>query len=80
MSNRVHELEIKPEVALNAFSMFYAHMMDNTAKHPAFQIQDTNQLQEISPILSNSDSLFEKKTDANLMVVIAGVEQPQGKS
>lgn len=77
VSSASQQVENTPEVSMNAFAMFYSHMMDTSASHPAFMLQDE---QEIGAFLPVSNDLFTKKINANLMVIISGVNSPQGKA
>lgn len=82
-SDNVKQMETKPEVSMNAFSMFYSHMMDSASNHPALLLQDAAQkeaiqgAQKIAPFLPQSNDIFTKKVNANLMVIISGVQSPQ---
>jgi hypothetical protein len=73
--------ETKPEVSMNAFSMFYSHMMDTSASHPAFHLQqDANEaLNQVASFLPQSNDMFTRKVNNNLMIIISGVQSPQGK-
>lgn len=79
-NNEAVSVENQPEVSLDAFSMFYSHMMDNTAKHPALRLQTgaIQEAQDLIGFLPQSDDLFQKKLNANLVVVVSGVSTPQG--
>ncbi|KAI8077010.1 hypothetical protein BDF21DRAFT_421828 [Thamnidium elegans] len=68
------QVENTPQVSMDAFSMYYSHMMDNSADHPAFKLQDGQQMNSFLP---TSNDLFTKKVNANLMVVVSGVQAPQ---
>lgn len=61
---------------MNAFSMFYSDLMDTSASHPALMLQDEQQMGAYLPTLNND--LFQKKVKANMMVIISGVNSPQG--
>ncbi|KAI8977153.1 hypothetical protein BDF20DRAFT_873290 [Mycotypha africana] len=68
---------------MNAFSMFYSHIMDSTIKHPALRLQDKSQMEamegfeELKPFIPTTNSPFEKKVDASLVVLIKGVNSPE---
>lgn len=69
---------------MNAFSMFYSHMMDTSSRHPLlFQSPNSNDMQQeqeaLVDFLPKSSDIFTKKIHANLMVLISGVSSPQGK-
>ncbi|KAG1473509.1 hypothetical protein G6F56_000911 [Rhizopus delemar] len=56
------------QVSFDTFSMFYSHMMDTSQS--AMVVQDNNWLPQ-------SKNLFEKKVDANLVVLLSSVQSPQ---
>ncbi|KAI9480611.1 MAG: hypothetical protein EXX96DRAFT_563498 [Benjaminiella poitrasii] len=81
-SNEKSSLTSQPEISLNAFSMFYSHIMDSSSSRPAFlRLQDSNaqmgEVETISPLFPQSNDLFEKKVDGNLVVIISGVNAPE---
>lgn len=84
MISSTEQLETKPEVSLNAFSMFYSHMLDTTHSHPALRLQNVAQkeaiegVQKITPFLPQSNDIFTKQVNANMMVIVSGVQSPQG--
>ncbi|KAI7898338.1 uncharacterized protein BX663DRAFT_525484 [Cokeromyces recurvatus] len=72
----------QPEVSLNAFSMFYSHVMDSSSSQPAYlRLQDkTAQMEEIDTISTffpQSNNVFEKKVNGNLVIIISGVKAPE---
>lgn len=84
MNNGV-QFGTKPEISMNAYSVFYSHMMDTTSNHPALLLQDAAQAEafegakEIASYMPQSNDIFTKKVNANLMVIVSGVHSPQGK-
>ncbi|KAK4517756.1 uncharacterized protein ATC70_001100 [Mucor velutinosus] len=69
-----------PEVSMNSFSMFYSHMMDTSSKHTALRMQNENNVdsfkdvQELASLLPASSSLFEKKVDGSMIVIVSGAK------
>ncbi|KAI8377172.1 hypothetical protein EDC96DRAFT_494747 [Choanephora cucurbitarum] len=77
VSNTVQPAEHKqPEVSLDDFSLFYSDMMDNThTDHSALRLQDSSR--NMNAFLPQTDDLFEKKLEGNLVVVVSGVQAPE---
>ncbi|CEP12128.1 hypothetical protein [Parasitella parasitica] len=80
VSNNEKTLSSTPEISLNAFSMFYSHMMDTASEHPALRLQNENSInslkdtQDIASLLPKASNLFEKKVDGSMIVIVSGVE------
>ncbi|KAI7895999.1 uncharacterized protein EV154DRAFT_535819 [Mucor mucedo] len=55
--------------------MFYSDLMDTSASHPALMLQDEQDIGSHLPTFDND--LFKKKINANMMVIISGVNSPQ---
>lgn len=59
--------------------MFYSHMMDTASDQPVLRLQNENNMdtlkdvQEITSLLPTTSNLFEKKVDANMVIIISGV-------
>lgn len=53
--------------------MFYSHMIGSSANHPVLKLQHNDALQDINTLLPHS--LFEQKSDANAVVIVAGVSE-----
>ncbi|KAF1798243.1 hypothetical protein V8B55DRAFT_1552654 [Mucor lusitanicus] len=69
-----------PEVSMKSFSMFYSHMMDISSESPALRLQNENSVnsfkdvQELASLLPASSSLFEKKVDGSMVVIVSGAK------
>lgn len=58
--------------------MFYSHMMDSSSHHPVLKLQNNDAIEDMITLLPPSNNLFEKKLDANLVVIVAGVQDAEG--
>ena len=60
--------------------MFYSHMMDTSSEHPAFRMQNEDnvdsfkEVQELASLLPASSSLFEKKVEGSMVVIVSGAQ------
>lgn len=65
---------------MKSFSMFYSHMMDISSESPALRLQNENSVnsfkdvQELASLLPASSSLFEKKVDGSMVVIVSGAK------
>ncbi|KAI8384105.1 hypothetical protein BD560DRAFT_384995 [Blakeslea trispora] len=77
VSNTVQPTEHKQlEVSLDDFSLFYSDLMDNThTDHSALRLQDSSR--SMNAFLPQTEDLFEKKLDGNLVVVVSGAQVPE---
>lgn len=57
--------------------MFYSHMTGSSSNHPVLQLQTNDAIEDLLP---QSNNLFEQKTDASLVVIVAGANNPEGKT
>lgn len=61
------------QISFDTFSMYYSHIMDASSSQRAVIVQDNEWLS-----FDSNSGLFEKKLDANLVVLVSSVHSPQG--
>lgn len=61
------------QISFDTFSMYYSHIMDASSSQRAVVVQDNEWLS-----FDSNSGLFEKKLDANLVVLVSSVHSPQG--
>ncbi|KAG1195831.1 hypothetical protein G6F70_007929 [Rhizopus microsporus] len=60
------------QISFDTFSMYYSHIMDASSSQRAVVVQDNEWLS-----FDSNSGLFEKKLDANLVVLVSSVHSPQ---
>lgn len=71
-----------PTIPVDAFSLLMSQMTDTEQDHPVMHWQKTYREQTVRSAravwTTKNDNIFDRKLESSLLVIVPGVEEPQG--